>query len=344
MRLRLALVGFGNVGRAFVGLLKEKAEVLSSRYDLTCAITGVATRSRGGFLATEGEELDLSEDGLPPEDAPPGAMLHVTDTLTFIRACPADVLIEISTLSPLDGQPAIRHIRAALESGRHVITANKGPIANAYGELRDLALERGLALRFESTVMDGTPIINLAEFCLPASRIAGFRGIVNATTNVVLTAMEDGRTLEDGIAEAQRLGIAEADPSFDLDGWDASAKAAVLANALMDASVTPAQVERLEPGAEAMRRLAAALPAGQVLRQVAEGQRLGANVRCTVRLETLPASHLFAQVRGTKSILTLQTDTMNAVTIMEDESGPRQTAFGLLSDLVAIARLYRPGA
>src|SRR5579859_2381807 len=231
MRLRVALVGFGNVGRAFVGLLKEKAEELSSRYDLTCEMTGVATRSRGGFIATEGEALDLSEDGLPPGDTPPGTMLHVTDTLTFIRACPADVVIEISTLSPLDGQPAIRHIQAALESGRHVITANKGPIANAYHALRDLARERGLALRFESTVMDGTPIINLAEFCLPASRIGGFRGIVNSTTNVVLTAIQEGRPLEDGIAEAQRLGIAEADPSFDLDGWDASAKAAVLANA-----------------------------------------------------------------------------------------------------------------
>src|SRR5579883_262441 len=342
MHLRLALVGFGNVGRAFIGLLNEKANALSSQYGLTCAITGVATRRRGGFIATEGAALDLSEAGLPTEGMPGGAALHVPDTLTFIRACPADVIIEISTLSPLNGEPAIQHIRAALEGGRHVITANKGPIANAYRELRDLARERNLALRFESTVMDGTPIFNLAEFCLPASQISGFRGIVNSTTNVVLTAMESGRTLEEGIAEAQRLGVAEADPSNDLDGWDASAKASVLANVLMDASVTPAQVSRLEVGAEAMRRLSAALPAGQVLRQVAEGRRAGQAVQCTVRLETLPADHPFAQIRGTKSILSMQTDTMNAVTIIEDESGPRQTAFGLLSDLIAIARLRGP--
>ncbi|HEY7349415.1 MAG TPA: hypothetical protein VH599_13960 [Ktedonobacterales bacterium] len=342
MRMRLAVIGFGNVGRAFAGLLKEKAGELASRYDLTCAITGVATRSRGGFIATDGDALDLSESGLPAEGMPPGAALHVLDTLTFIRACPADVVIEISTLSPLNGQPATSYIQAALESGRHVITANKGPIANAYRSLRDLARERDLALRFESTVMDGTPILNLTEFCLPASRIAGFRGIVNSTTNVVLTAMEEGRSLEEGIAEAQRIGIAEADPSFDLDGWDASAKASVLATVLMDTGVTPAQVERLEVGAEAMRRLAAALPAGHVLRQIAEGRHVGTDARCAVRLETLPANHLFAQIRGTKSILTLQTDTMNDVTIIEDESGPRQTAFGLLSDLVAVARLRRP--
>src|SRR5690242_17662952 len=260
MHLRLALVGFGNVGRGFVGLLKDKADELSSRYDVTCAITGVATRSLGGFIAGEGQSLALSADGLPAEGMPPGAAQQVPDVLTFIRTCPADVVIEISTLSPLDGQPATQHIRAALEGGRHVITANKGPIANAYHELRDLARARGLALRFESTVMDGTPILNLAEFCLPASRIGGFRGIVNGTTNVVLTTMEAGRTLEEGIAEAQRLGIAEADPSFDLDGWDASAKASVLATVLMDAPVPPAQVERLEVGAEAMRRLMSALP------------------------------------------------------------------------------------
>jgi len=338
MHLRIAIIGFGNVGRAFAGLLQEKAGELSSRYNLTCAITGVATRRRGGFIATEGEALTLEQTGLPAEGMPPGAVLHVQDTLTFLRACPADVVIEISTLSPLDGQPATRYIQAALESGRHVVTANKGPIANFYPQLRALARERALALRFESTVMDGTPIFNLAEFCLPASRISGFRGIVNSTTNVVLTAMEDSLSLEEGIAHAQQLGVAEADPSNDLDGWDASAKASVLATVLMEAGVTPAQVERREVGAEAMRRLQAALPPGHVLRQVAEGRRAGASAHCTVQLETLPASHLFAQIRGTHSILTLHTDTMNDVTIIEGESGPRQTAFGLLSDLIAVVR------
>ena len=146
MHLRLAVVGFGNVGRNFAGLLRDKADELESRYDLTCAITGVATRSRGGFIAAEGQALELSEAGLPAEGMPPGAAAHVADTLAFIRACPADVVIEISTLSPLDGQPATDYIRAALEGGRHVITANKGPIANAYRPLLDLAHQKNLAL------------------------------------------------------------------------------------------------------------------------------------------------------------------------------------------------------
>ncbi len=338
MHLRLALIGYGNVGRAFVGLLKEKQGALASRYDLTCSITGVMTRSRGGFVADEGMALELSEAGLPVEGMPGGAALHVLDTLTFIRACPADVVIEVSTLSPLDGQPALDHMRAALETGKHVVTANKGPLANAYRELRDLAAARGLALRFESTVIDGLPVFNLVEFCLPASKILGFRGIVNSTSNLVLTRMEEGQTIEAGIAEAQRLGLAEADPSFDLDGWDAAAKAAVLANVLMDAGIRPAEVLRENVSVEAMRTMQAALQPGEVLRQVAEGRADGGSVRCAVRLEALPATHPFAQVRGTRNILTLQTDTMRDVTIQEDECTPRQTAYGLLSDLIAVAR------
>ncbi len=338
MHLRLALVGYGNVGRAFVGLLKEKEGELYGRYNLTCSIVGVATRSRGGFIASEGESLELSEAGLLDAGMPPGAAQHERDTLAFIRACPADVVIEVSTLSPLDGQPALDYMRAALESGKHVVTANKGPLANAYRELRDLAAERGLALRFESTVIDGLPVFNLVEFCLPASKIRGFRGIVNSTSNLVLTRMEEGQTMEAGIAEAQRLGLAEADPSFDLDGWDAAAKAAVLANVLMDAGIRPAEVQREHVSMEAMRTMQAALGSGQVLRQVAEGRADGGGVRCMVRLEALPATHPFAQVRGTRNILTLQTDTMRDVTIQEDECTPCQTAFGLLSDLVAVAR------
>lgn len=340
MRLRLALIGYGNVGRAFVGLLKEKQGELYRRYGLTCQIVGVATRSRGGFIASDGESLELSEAGLPAEGMPPGAARHEPDTLAFIRACRADVVIEVSTLSPLDGQPALDHMRVALQLGRHVVTANKGPLANAYRELLGLAEEGDLALRFESTVIDGLPVFNLVEFCLPASRILGFRGIVNSTSNLVLTRMEEGQTMEAGIAEAQRVGLAEADPSFDLDGWDAAAKAAVLANVLMDADITPAKVQRENVSMEAMRRMQAALHPGQVLRQVAEGRADGGSVRCVVRLEALPATHPFAQVRGTRNILTLQTDTMRDVTIQEDECTPRQTAFGLLSDLIAVARKY----
>ncbi len=164
--------------------------------------------------------------------------------MTFARTCPADLLVEITTLNPADGQPALDHVRAALESGKHVATANKGPIAHGLRELRALAAAQGVGLRFESTLLDGTPIINMMEYCLPVTEVISFRGLLNSTSNYVLSLMAGGMTLEDAVAEAQRAGVAEADPSNDLDGWDASVKATVIANALMGADIRPADVRR----------------------------------------------------------------------------------------------------
>ncbi len=152
--------------------------------------------------------------------------------------------IEITTLNPASGEPATSHIREAFRRGVHVITANKGPIAFAYRDLRSEARQAGVEFRFESVTMDGTPIYNMVRNTLPGVSIRGFAGALNSTSKIVLEAMEQGHSMEEGIAEAQRMGIAEADPWFDLDGWDSACKAAALANVLMDADVTPAEVDR----------------------------------------------------------------------------------------------------
>src|SRR5262249_22893099 len=147
-----------------------------------------------------------------------------SDVLRLIRETPADVVLELTPLNPQSGQPAIDYIRAALESGKHVVTANKGPIAYAYRELRALAGERRLALRFEPAAMEATPLFGRAEATLPASHITSFRGLLNSTSNYVLGRMAVGDTLEAAVAGAQRAGIAEADSSNDLEGWDAAVK------------------------------------------------------------------------------------------------------------------------
>jgi homoserine dehydrogenase len=339
MRLRLLSLGFGNVGRALAVMLAEKADELRERYDLTVSYTGVYTRSGG--LVTYGDGADpallipvdwpVKADDVPA-DAP------VDDALRAIREVPADVVLELTTLDPRSGQPAADHIRAALASGRHVVTANKGPIAYAYRELRALAAERGVALRFESTVMDGTPIFGMAEASLPATHIQGFRGLLNSTSNYVLGRMASGESLEEAVEGAQRLGVAEADPSNDLEGWDASVKATVLANVLMGAELRPGDVVRDGLGAEAMRRAQAELLPGQTLKQVVEATREGDGVRATVALAALPPSDLLAHLSGMEAALQLHTDTMQDLTIIEGEGGPGQTAFGVVADLVAIAR------
>src|SRR5438128_3023779 len=181
----------------------------------------------------------------------------------FVRRVPADVVVEVTPLDPRRGQPAVAHARAALRGGRHVVTANKGPLAFAYRSLKQLATRQGRLFLYESAVMDGAPIFNLVERCLPGARVLGFRGTLNSTTSLVLARIEQGSSAAAAVREAQALGIAEADPANDLDGWDAAVKGAALASALMGAPVHPRHVRR---------RGIQSLPAAAVRRAARQGR------------------------------------------------------------------------
>lgn len=342
MHLRLASLGFGNVGRALARMLAEKDDELRERYGLTLAFTAALTRSSGGWTAPEGiSAADLAASAWP-HGAPPAVTQPFTGgALELAASAPADVVLELTTLNPQGGQPALEHVRAALTAGRHVVTANKGPIAFAYRELSALAAERGVALRFESTVMDGTPIFSMAEASLPATRIEGFTGLLNGTSNYVLSRMAAGATLEEAVAGAQALGIAEANPANDLEGWDAAVKATVLANVLMGADLRPGDVVREGLGAEAMRAAQETLSDGHALKQLVEVRREpGADGAVTARIQlaALPPENAFAHVGIGETALLLHTDTMRDLTIIEGDGGPGQTAFGIVADLVNIAR------
>jgi homoserine dehydrogenase len=340
MELRLFSIGFGNVGRAVARMLADKADELLRRYDVWFRYTGIYTRSCGPQLMPEGmSPAQVISAGVPMGDRLTGGSRPLSEALDFIRHCPADVVLELTTLNPQSGQPAIDHVRAALEAGRHVVTANKGPIAYAYRELRALAERQGVALRFESTVMDGTPIFSMVEASLPATGISGFRGLLNSTSNYVLDRMAKGGSLAAAIAGAQRLGVAEADPSNDLDGWDAAVKATVLANVLMGADIRPGDVQREGLGTDAMRERHAALLPGQSLKQVVNTERSeDGGVHARVRLEALPPDDPFAHLSGNETALLLHTDTMQDLTLIEGQGDPGQTAFGVVADLVNIAR------
>ncbi len=346
MEMRIALLGCGNVGTRLIRLLAAKDEALRHERNLAVTISGAYTRRAGGWLAPEGlTPATLAASGWP-EGAAPGAGIPDAgqpfsgDSVTFARTCPADLLVEITTLNPVDGQPALDHVRAALSAGKHVVTANKGPIAHGLRELRALAAAHSVGLRFESTLMDGAPIINMMEYCLPVTEVISFRGLLNCTSNYVLSLMTDGMTLERAVAEAQRAGVAEADPSNDLDGWDAAVKATVIANALMGADIRPADVRRVGLGAEGMRQANAALKPGESLKQVAEGRREGQAVIARVSLQSLPPGDTLGSLSGMETGVRLLTDTMRELTLIEGEGDPTQTAMGILSDIVNIARAY----
>ena len=345
--MRLLIVGYGNVGREFGAMLAEKVDVLRERYGVEPRIAGIATARRGNWIADDGaaiEPTDLVASGWPASGTlPAGASIFTGDVLALIEQAHADVLIELSTLNPTTGEPALSYVRAALAKGMDVITANKGPIALHYRELRDQFAAAGRQLRFESTVIDGTPIINLAEFTLPATEILGVRAIINATSNFILSGLALGQPFAETVKRAQEIGIAEADPSLDLDGWDAAVKLTIVANVLMGADIRPQDVSR-DSSAARMREMTIDLPAGSVVKQVATIRRDAAapqGVVAHVALEKLAADDSLAGIGQGKAAIQFQTDTMGDLTIIEGPGTPRQTAFGVLADVITIARNTR---
>lgn len=346
LRLTLGFAGFGNVGRAFARLLLQKREELASEHRLSFQVTGIATAAHGFAINPNGlhlaQVLRRIEQGKSLHSLHRG--LPIRDTLDFIRRRPGQVLFELTPLNPWTGLPAVDYVRSALERGLHVVTANKGPLAVAYRELKELAAARGCAFRYEATVLDGAPIFSLVERALPGTHVQGFHGIVNSTCNFILTEMERGVSFKTALRRAQRMGIAEADPSFDIEGWDAAAKTAVLVNVLMGKELRSAEVTRMGIAAVGMEQMKAARRKGKVLRLVARAARRGELVSAWVAPELLDLSDPLAHVVGTSSALALETDTLKRFILIEQDPSVEQTAYGLLSDLLIIVSDLRQKA
>jgi len=256
------------------------------------------------------------------------------DVRDWLRLAKADVLFEATSLSPRDGQPAIDHICAALEMGTHAITANKGPIVHAYEELSSLAVANGCRFLFESTVMDGAPIFALFRENLPAVRLHGFRGILNSTTNVILSGMEEGLSFDESLAKAQQIGIAETDPSNDVDGWDAAVKVAALVRVLMGVPIRLEEIQRKGIGKLGGETVRAARSANRPYKLVCRAQRVDHGVTASVRPERLSLSDPLAWVAGTSSIVYFETDIFPGLAITENDPGLETTAYGMLADFV----------
>jgi homoserine dehydrogenase len=346
MRADLALVGFGHVGQRFARLIAEQARTLLADHDLELRIVGVATRRHGSVFGGDGIDVERAladvaagrSLGIAGDDPSLGVIRRLADSQSPLR-----VLIETTTLAIADAQPAIRHIETALDAQCHAVTANKGPVAFAYRRLRERAARAGVSFLFEGAVMDGVPVFNLVRETMPAVKVLGFRGVVNSTTNHILTALENGEEFAPALARMQAEGIAEADASLDIDGWDAAAKAAALANVLMDADLTPHLVDRTGIGPESAIAARAAVERGRRLRLVASAVRNdGGEVVARVRPVELPGDDLLSGLRGTANALILQTDLLGEVAIHQLGGGLTMTAYALLSDLITIRR--RAGA
>lgn len=333
---KLCFLGFGNVGRALVRLLGEKSAEMREAYGIEWRMTGVATRRMGWMASAEGlpvESLLAGETG--------GAQRSATQPLNvreWLAAAQCDVLFETTSLEPLTGQPAIDHVRAALASGAHVVTANKGTIVHGYQELDALARGCGRRFLFEATVAD-MPVFSLFRECLPAVRLQGFRGIFNSTTNVILEEMEQGRTFAEGVARAQLLGVAETDPAYDVDGWDSAVKACALANVLMRAPLRLGEIEREGIRGLDAARVREARAAGRPYRLVSRAA-LGTDGRASasVRTEQIAPDDPLSGTSGTSLSIHFELDVLPGLTLTAHQPDLRSTAYGLLADFLNAVR------
>jgi len=321
--------------------LLDREQELRTRHGISFHITGIASRRKGWIADPNGLDparvgRTLLSDKSRESNAKPETVQD------WLAAAQADVLFEATALNVETGQPAVDHIRAALDHGAHAITANKGPIVHAYRELRSLAAARGKRFLFESTVLDGVPIFSLFDQ-LPAVHLNGFHGILNSTTNVILGEMENGLTLDEAVKKAQSLGVAETDATHDIDGWDAAVKTAALITVLMDIPVRLDQIERegirdLTP--QAVRN---ARRDGWPFKLVCRARRTpssgnpgveASGVEASVRPEKVLATSPMAKITGTSSYIHFETDIFPGLAITEENPGLYATAYGMLADFV----------
>jgi homoserine dehydrogenase len=333
-RYRICFLGFGNVGRALARLLVAKSAELRDNYGIEWEITGAATR-RMGWRASE-HAIDVSKllAGNDETESESG----INEWLA--RALP-DVVFETTSLNPETGQPAIAYLKASLQHGAHTITANKAPLVYAYDELNEIAIAKGRRLLFESTVLDSAPVFSLFRETLPAVKVRSFSGVFNSTTNVILETMEAGRSFAEGVKTAQELGVAETDPSHDVDGWDSIMKVCAIARVILRIPLLPNAVRRegirgLDPAT-----LQAARAEGKPYKLLSRASvNSDGSITASVRPEQIASGDPLGGVRGTSLAIHFELDTIPGLTITSHRPNLQSTAYGLLADFINCHRLH----
>ena len=325
---RIGFIGFGNVGRALARLFVSKSAELRERYGIEWEIVGVATR-RMGWRASE-DAIDVVKLLSGADET--SSVQSIDEWLAIAKP---DVVFETTSLNPETGQPAIEYIRKSLQAGAHTITANKAPIVYAFDELNELAIAHGKRLMFEATVLDSAPVFSLFRETLPAVKVRAFSGAFNSTTNVILETMEAGRSFDEGVKTAQELGVAETDPSHDVDGWDSIMKVCAMARVILRVPLLPSNVKRegirgLDPATLQAAR-AEGKPYKLVTRAIVNAD---GSVTASVRPEQVALSDPLGGVRGTSLAIHFELDMIPGLTLMSHRPNLQSTAYGLFADFI----------
>ncbi|MBA5942028.1 MAG: homoserine dehydrogenase [Methanophagales archaeon] len=339
--VRISIAGFGHVGGGVAEIVRQKREEIARIHGINIKIVGIADL-RGVIV----DENGLSEDailklkrekrkrkGEEAEDIYVDTNTTGMTTLEMIREVEHEIMVEATPTNIVDGEPGLSHIITALESGRHVVTSNKGPMALESTRLIELAAKKGKELRFGSTVGGATPIISLIRENLAGNRIISVKGILNGTCNYILTRMtEEGLPYEHVLKEAQELGIAEADPSKDVSGIDTALKLVILANFVFGLNASYKDVEVVGIEEITLDALKLADDAGYVIKLIGAVDQEG---DLSVRQRLVPKENPL-NVGGTLNVATIRTDLAGDITIVGKGAGPIETASAVISDIISI--------
>lgn len=336
---RLLFVGFGTVGQGLAELLLEKKEELEKEFGLEWRCAGIADLLKGSVYHRDGIDLARALETVKGGgDLKGWPEAWAGDALALVGEANADVLLEASYTDIKTGEPATSHIRAAMQRGMDVVTTNKGPLALNYKELQALAVDRDVRFLFEGTVMSGTPSLNLIRECLAGSGIEEIRGILNGTTNYILTRMEEGLSYEDALKKAQELGYAEAVPDADVLGWDALAKVTILANVVFGADRKPFDYPCEGITGITAAAIAKAKEEGKRYKLIGRVWKEDGEVKASVSPQQIPLSHPLSAVMNATNAITIRSKAMGDVTIVGAGAGRTETGFSMLTDLIHIAR------
>ena len=337
--VRYALIGLGNIGRNLLDIIIHRQEAIAADYGLRFVLVGAADSS-GAALSADGLDgadiRDSKQAGLGVAGISGVGRPGMT-ALEMLESAGAELLVDASPTNLQTGEPGLSCQRWALEHGLHVVAANKGPLVLHYQELTEQAHRQGVRLSFSGTVAGGLPTVNIGVRDLAGSGVTRIEGIFNGTTNYILSCMlEDEVSYDEALRGAQRVGIAEADPTLDVDGWDAANKLVIIANSVLRRPTTLSDLE-----VEGIRKirladLQAAQKAGQAIKLLAVAERQGDDYALSVRPTTLPADHILARTGRWDMAVVYYTDYMGVISAVIEEKGPVPTSAAVLRDMINV--------
>ncbi len=341
MFFKLAFIGFGTVGQGLTEILLDKKEMLLEKYGFSFDVVAISDIMKGSVYDKNGlnlkKILKLVNSGKKLDEYPFG--VKGLDSLATITDTNANTIVEVTFTDVKTGEPALTHIKTALQSGKNVVSTNKGPVVKQANKLLKLAELKNVYYGFEGVVLAGTPVLNLAKYTLAGTKINGFKGILNGTTNYILTRMEDGMSYENALKKAQELGYAEADPTGDVEGLDALGKVVILSNVVLGKKLLWTDVKRKGITGIKLDDIKKAKSENKRWKLIGSASiEKNGSVKAKVWPEKLPLNDPLAGVGEALNALTYYTDELGSVTIVGPGAGRRETGFSLLIDLLEINR------